>query len=156
MNSQYCSIFVDILKTNNCKRIMIINTRDEMNGKYFYQYDSVLRIMHKEHFGVFTIEALIESWDYAIAQNLLPSDIVSFLLDYSEAVLDLSMGAAKKMVDYFNAHPELFKGKKIAVVVNTPENIVHPILAQSRPRTYDLSIFSTLEGANDWLMQPTV
>lgn len=123
-----------------------------MNERYTYEYNAESRILHKEHFGHFSIEALIDSWDYAIKENLIPAEVQSFLLDYTDAVLGLNKGDENIMVAYFNAHPELFKGKKIAVVVNTPENIIHPILAQAKPKNYILTIFSTTLAANNWLM----
>ena len=123
-----------------------------MDKKYTYKYDKESRIMHKQHFGSFTIEAIIDSWDDGIEQGLVHSDVRSFLLDYTDAKLDLKFGSADKMVAYFNARPHLFKRKKIAVVVNTPENVVHPILAQAKPKNYSLAIFSTQLAANTWLM----
>ena len=123
-----------------------------MTNKYTYQYDTKSHIMHKKHFGTFTINMLIDSWDEAIEKHLVPSETMTFLLDYTEAKLDMNIGAAEKMVNYFNEQSHLFEDKKIAVVVNTPENIVHPILAQARPRNYILRIFSTLPAAYLWLM----
>lgn len=122
-----------------------------MNKKYRYDYNAESKIMHKRHFESVTMDDLIESWDYAIDNNLIPVDVQGYLLEYTVAVLDLQMGDADRMVAYFNAHPHEFKGRKVAVVVDTPQNIIHPLLAQTKSRDYELKVVSSVEAANVWL-----
>lgn len=117
-----------------------------------YQYNDITHILTKDHFGVFSYDNIVETWDYAIDNSLIPCSTKGFFIDFSEATLDLRVGQEKKLINYFDTKPDFFKDKKIAVIVNTPQEIIFPLMVENSSKTFILKAFSTRSAAENWLL----
>lgn len=119
---------------------------------YEFHFDPETKIFYKKHFGNIAKEEIFKSWDHAIENDLIPKDTVGFIIDFRKAHYALKMTDVKSMPSYFNSHPEVFGGKKMAVIVSSPKEIVVPILIQYTQKKYYLKPFSTEEAALKWIL----
>lgn len=123
-----------------------------MTNKFNYRYDIKTRILYKEHFGIFYLNDIVNSWEYAITEKIIPNDVKGFLLDYTNAELHYINGDGQKIVNYFNENHLVFGSKSFAVVVSTPSNIILPMIVEEIPKTYFLKTFTTVTAAKNWLL----
>lgn len=122
-------------------------------SSYEFHFDPETKIFYKKHFGNITKEEIFKSWDHAIENDLIPKDTVGFIVDFREAHYALKLTDVKSLPSYFNSHPEVFEGKKIAVIVTSPDEIVVPVLIQHIKKNYHVKPFSTQEAAIQWILQ---
>ena len=124
-----------------------------MNNKFKYQYDSSTRILFKYYYGKITIEDIYSSWDYAISNNIIPNGTRSFVLDYTAASFDIKVKEHTKIADYYKNHLEVFRNCKIAIITQTPKDVVIPALVETIDEGYYSKPFYTLEAAIDWVLK---
>jgi hypothetical protein len=123
-----------------------------MKRNYKYQFDKDSGILYKFYYGVITLEDIYTSWDYAIANDQIPSETKGFILDYRKASLDIEIFEYSKIADYYRMHIEIFKDKKIAIVTESVQDIVIPILVETKDQGYKSRPFSKLEPAIKWVL----
>ncbi|WP_321372031.1 hypothetical protein [uncultured Draconibacterium sp.] len=114
-----------------------------------YEYKN--RVVFKYYFGLITVEDVAETWLTAIKKKLFPDDAVGFILDYRNAQFDIEPGRHIEIPEFFHQHPDVFYGKKIAIVTVRPKDVVYPMLIQVRDKGYKSMPFSTMEAAIDWV-----
>lgn len=123
------------------------------NPVYQFEYDPEKKIVYKRHFGSISKEDIFNSWDHAIAQKLIPLETSGFIVDFRNAHLGIKMMDVKAIPHYFDLHSDIFGGKKMAVIVNTPEEIVFPVVIEHAKKSYFLKPFSTEEAALKWILE---
>ncbi len=121
--------------------------------RYKFYFDPEKRILFKKHLGNVTMEQIFSSWDEAIRDNLIPSDTKGFVVDVRKAHYGIELAKVKTITRYFDSHPDIFSGKKMAVVVTSPEEIVLPVLIEYTPKSYSLKPFATETAALMWILQ---
>ena len=119
----------------------------ELKAKYEYKN----RIVFKHYFGLITVEDVAETWLKAIEQNLFPDDTIGFILDYRKAQFDIEPGRHIEIPEFYQQHPDVFNGKRIAIVTVRPTDVVYPLLIQVQDKGYKSMPFSTMEAAIDWV-----
>ena len=124
-----------------------------MTNKFKYQYDSSTRILFKYYFGQISLEDIYSSWDFAIRTNLIPSGTRSFILDYTDASFDIKVKEYPKIGEYYKNHLEVFKNCKIAIITQTPKDVVIPALVETIDEGYYSKPFYTLDAAIDWVLK---
>jgi hypothetical protein len=123
-----------------------------MEEKVKYNYDRSTGILYKYYFGSITIEDISSSWDYAIANNIIPANTKGFILDYTNANFDIELDEVDKIPEYYRQHLDIFGNKKIAVITQTSKDIVFPILVEKKDSGYSSRPFYTLEAAIEWVL----
>lgn len=121
-------------------------------SKYDFDYDPDNRIFYKRQSGNLTKEDIFVSWEYAIEENLIPDDVNGFLIDLSKAHIDIDLAKAKSIPEYFDAYPKIFAGKKIAIIIRSPDEIVLPILVEHMQKSFFLKPFATEAAAVNWIL----
>jgi hypothetical protein len=124
-----------------------------MGKKFSYHYDDSTGILYKKYYGPITIEDIYSSWDYAIDNNLIPKGTKSFVLDYTSASFNIKIKEYTKIAEYYRNHLEIFRNCKIAVITQTPKDVVIPTLVESIDEGYYSKPFYTLEAAIDWVLK---
>lgn len=117
-----------------------------------FKFDPDTGILYKYYFGTITIADIQSSWEYAIENNLIPSDTRGFILDYRNATLRFPEFEYSKIPNFYRQHPEIFNGYKIAIITENPQDIVIPVLVKEMDDGYLSSPFSTLEAAIQWIL----
>lgn len=116
-----------------------------------YKYDYRDRIMFKYYFGLITVENVKESWRDAIEKKLIPGDVIGFVLDYRSAHFDIKPGRHIEIPEFYQQYPHVFHKKRVAIVTENPEDIVYPMLIQTKDKGYMSEPFSTVDAAISWI-----
>lgn len=123
-----------------------------MDEKFTFQYSHQLGIFFKYYYGQITVEDINSSWDYIIQNHFIPPETKGFILDYRNAVITVPADKHTAIADYYNSHLEVFKGYKIAVLTEHPQNVVITILVESKNDGYQSKPFSTMQAAIKWVL----
>lgn len=123
-----------------------------METKFKYSFDESTGILYKFYYGSIDIEDIYSSWDYAIENNLIPKNTKGFLLDYTNASLDVNIKKYKRIPEYYKNHIEIFGNHRIAVLTQSPKDVVIPTLVESKDEGYSSRPFYTLEAALKWIL----
>ncbi len=103
-------------------------------------------ILIRNFFGIICVEDIIESWDYLIESKLFHDKIIGVINNLSKAELNLSWDNFERLITYLKSK-QCFKNIKLAVVTDSPEQIVFPFLGKEREIDLKISPFSTVEAA---------
>ena len=123
-----------------------------MEDKFKYVYDPSTRILYKYYYGAITLKDICSSWDYAISNKIIPEGTRSFILDYRDAYFDMKLKEHRGIADYYKKHLDVFGNCKIAIITQTPEDVVIPTLVELIDDGYYSQPFYTLEAAVNWVL----
>lgn len=119
----------------------------EYTSKLFYGKE----ILFRRFGGELTAENEIQMLQYAIDNGLINDRVVGMVLDMSEARFNMEPGDGLKIIDYTASIP-LLAPLKYAIIVDTPEKIVFPLLGGIKREGHKLQPFSTEEAAIMWVL----
>ncbi len=120
--------------------------------KYRYEFKHDVGIVFKYYYGYITTKDIIDSWDFAIREGLIPKENKGFILDYRQASFKVDISECDHIPLYYQKHPEVFRGYKIAVVTENQQDIVIPFWVKEKDDGYESRPFSTLEAALCWVL----
>jgi len=110
-------------------------------------------ILYKKYFGEISLEDVFSSWKNIIEENQIPNTINKFLLDYREASLMFTIDSIEEIVNFYREHDAVFEDSKIALLMETPEQVVFPYLLKYERPSLSIKAFYTYEAALSWLKQ---
>lgn len=123
-----------------------------MNKRIEYKFDSNTRILFKYHFGTINFNDIETSWIDAFNNNTIPENVIGFVLDYSEAELDMVAEEAKDITRFYREHLDVFRNRKVALVMTKPGHVVFPILVGMEADEYFTRAFYTTDAAVEWVL----
>lgn len=123
-----------------------------MKEKFKYFFDNETGILYKYYYGNITIEDIYSSWDYAITKGLIPKETKGFILDFTEAAMEIGLSNYHMISTYYKQHLDIFKNQKIAILTHSPKDIVIPTLVETEDDGYLSRPFYTLEAAIHWVL----
>ncbi len=123
-----------------------------MHSKFKYNYDPVTGILFKYYYGQISIQDIERSWTDAFEKGLIPSNVAGFVLDYRGATFAFSRFEYTSIPEFYKQHLDVFGNKKIAIVTESPKDIVIPLLVEQKDEGYASKPFSTLEAAIGWVL----
>ena len=123
-----------------------------MKPYFKYHFNSSLGILFKYYYGNITLTDIENSWHYAFQNNLITDNVTGFVLDYSEANLNINPEDFYKISDFYKQNINYFNHKKIGIVTNNPKDVVIPMLVETKDEGYASHPFSTIESAIDWVL----
>ena len=124
-------------------------------SKFSYEFDYQTRILFKYYFGKITIDDIIESWDYAKENHLIPKSTNRFVLDYRRANFVIKIINREEQDDisyYYKRNIDIFGNSKIAIVTEDHNDIVVPFLVMEKDSGYISKPFTTMEAAIQWVI----
>ncbi len=119
----------------------------EYTSKLFYGKE----ILFRKNGGELTAENEIQMLQYAVDNGLITDRVVGMVLDMSEARFNMEPGDGLKIIDYTASIP-LLAPLKYAIIVDTPEKIIFPLLGSIKREGHKLQPFSTEEAAILWVL----
>jgi hypothetical protein len=117
--------------------------------KKIYLYSESILI--RKFSGAVNVDEIIDSWEYLINNNMLSAKQKGVINDLSRCKLDMDMEGFTRIVSYLKSK-ELFKSIKLAVVTDSQEKIVFPLMGEMQVTELKIKVFATLEGAVDWII----
>lgn len=122
-----------------------------MSEKFKIVYDEQLNILYKNYYGNITIDDIIATWDKIIKNNMIPKTTKGFILDYTNAKLDVPVKDYAKIPEYYKSNLSVFGGLKFAILTQTKEDVIVPSLVQLQDDGYSSRPFYTREAALAWV-----
>lgn len=124
-----------------------------MDPKTEYKFDKSTGILYKYYHGIVTLDVIISSWEYAINSNIIPKKVRGFILDFRGTTLKLNIKETSDIADFYGQHPDIFKNKKVALIMQEPEQVVFPIIIESENIEFIPRPFYTEEAAIKWILK---
>lgn len=116
-------------------------------------FDQETRIFYKIYTGVIKIDDVFESWEESIRISEIPAGTKRFLISYKDARISFASSKAHDIADFYKRNDHIFGISKIAMVMETPDQIVFPYLVEMEKVNFKVRSFYTMEAAIYWLME---
>ena len=123
-----------------------------MKERFNYNYDEETGILFKNYFGKITLKDITSSWDKEIKNNKIPSNTKGFVLDYRDATFDLKENEISGISDYYKNNLKIFNNMRIAIITESPKDIVVPFLVKENDFNYSSKPFTTVKAAINWVL----
>ncbi len=120
-----------------------------INYKKIYLYSESIII--RKFSGIISVDDVINSWDYLIKNHLLTEKQKGAISDLTQCQLDINPESFEKIALYLKNIP-LFKHLKIAVISNTPDKTVFPLMGEMQEKELKIKVFYTIEAAINWII----
>ena len=108
-------------------------------------------VLFRSNEGELTAQLEIEMLKYAVEKGLINEKVVGMVLDMSKARFNMQPGDGIKIIDYVASVPSLAP-LKYAIIVDTPEKILFPLLGGIKREGAKLRPFSTELAALKWIL----
>ncbi len=143
------------MKTKNSKSNFLRKKKSHLHleEKFKFVFDKSTGILYKYYYGAITYGNIFSSWDYAIANNLIPKETKGFILDYREASFEVILKEYSKISDYYKKHLDIFGNQKIAIITQTSEDAIVSDLVETKDEGYSSRPFFTAEAAEQWVLE---
>lgn len=124
-----------------------------MNFGIKCHYDPETAIFYKHYSGNILLKDILDSWNEILKNNLVPKDTRRFIIDYTKANIIAPPEASRSIAAFYSTHPETFTGARIALIMQTPDLVVFPILVNEEQSIAQFSPFYTTKAAVRWLTE---
>lgn len=124
-----------------------------MEPKTEYKFNKPTGILYKYYHGNVTLKGIISSWQHAIDNNVIPSDVKGFILDYTDANLKMKISEASGISDFYHKNLNIFKNKKVALIMQHPDQVVFPLVLESEGVEFFPRPFFTEAAAVKWILK---
>jgi hypothetical protein len=117
--------------------------------KKIYLYSETILI--RKFAGIVNINEIMGSWDYIISSNLLSENQKGVINDLTNCQLNMDSEDFDMLMAYLKSKP-LLRRIKLAVISDSPDKIIYPLMAEIQVKELKIKVFATLEAAVDWII----
>jgi hypothetical protein len=108
-------------------------------------------ILFRSFYGVFTADREIQMLQYALDEGLITDLTKGIVIDLCSARFKMEVGDVNIILDFVNSDERL-KYLKFAILVDTPDKIIHPLLGGIYRENIKVEPFSTREAAIEFII----
>ncbi len=108
-------------------------------------------VLFRSFTGPLTTGQENEMLAYAVENDLINENVKGMVLDMRSAEFDFQPEDARLILDFVSQEPKLAK-LKYAILVDSPGQIVYPLLGAIYKETAKVKPFSTEEAAIKWIV----
>lgn len=119
----------------------------EYTSKNFFNKE----ILFRSFAGNLTANAEIQMLQYAVDNGFINDRVSGMVIDVSKARFTMEPADGLKIIDYTASIPQLAP-LKYAIIVDTPEKIIFPLLGGIKRQEAKLRPFSTEQAAIKWIL----
>jgi hypothetical protein len=102
--------------------------------------------------GKLDFSELYDFWVDLIENKKIDPGIKGIINDLRGSELNMTIPDVKKLIMLFEANSDIFLGKRMAVVTDSSQNIVFPMIGQKITSKIEVRPFSTFQAATDWIL----
>ena len=107
-------------------------------------------ILIRKFIGTVNVQNIIDSWEHLNKENIIDENIKGIINDLEGCDLQMSFSSFETLISYLKKH-NFIKKVKLAVVCDTPEKIIFPLMGEKRETELKIKPFSTIEAAVNWI-----
>ena len=124
-----------------------------MSGGFTYTVRGHLgkNLLFRSFSGKLTADMEIDMLQYAIDKGLVTEKIRGMVLDMREADFNLKVTEIEQILDYVYNQKSLAR-LKFALIADTPQKVIQPLLGEMLNKQVKLKPFSTEEAAMHWVV----
>jgi hypothetical protein len=100
------------------------------------------------------LEDIFKTWKKVIQNKEIPDNVKRFVISYKNAIINFPSEAVSEIARFYNQNVEIFNGVKIAMLMESPDQVVFPHLMEKEKVSFKINVFYTLEAAFRWLNEP--
>lgn len=119
----------------------------EYTSRTFYGVEVLFRCFT----GPLTTEQENEMLAYAVAKGLINENVKGMVLDMRLAEFDFKPEDAGQILDFVSKDPQL-ASLKYAILVDSPDQIIYPLLGAMYKESAKIKPFSTEAAAIKWIV----
>jgi hypothetical protein len=108
-------------------------------------------ILFRTFQGIFTADKEIQMLEYALEEGLLNDQVRGMVIDLSAATFDMEPGDVNRIVDFVSSETRL-SHLIFAIIVGSPDQIIHPLLGSIYNKNIKLKPFSTRQAAIQYII----
>jgi hypothetical protein len=98
------------------------------------------------------VDQIIESWEYLLTNQILTVKHIGVINNLCRANLDMNMDSFARLINYLRAKP-YFSRIKLAVICDTPNKIVFPMIGEYNVKELKIRPFATVEKSIEWILE---
>jgi len=110
-----------------------------------------LKVVIRKFNGIVDVEDVLDSFKY-IQKEMLDEKVLGVVTNFDESVMNINLSQLQEVIKYLKTTPE-FHQVKLAVVVNSPDKIVIPMMAQAKTEEAIIKPFSSENAAVNWIFE---
>lgn len=114
----------------------------------YYSYSKDILVRH--FYGKVDVNEIINSWKFLLEAEKLVG-IKGVINDLTKAQLELDFESFKKLIEFLKSN-KVLRNLKLAVVTDSPRDIVFPSMAELIESDIFVKPFSTMKAALEWLL----
>ena len=108
-------------------------------------------ILFRTYKGSLTAEKEIQMLQYELDEGLLHDQVHGMVIDLSSAQFDMKSGDVKIILDFISSNKRLAQ-LKFAIIVGSPDQIIHPMLGALYNENIKVKPFSTRQAAIQYII----
>ena len=101
--------------------------------------------------GTVNSKEIIDSWKSIIENNVNNKNLIGIINDLTNCELQINLDSFKNILDFMNKQ-DFLKKLKIAVIRESPNQIIFPFIAQKNEKDLNIKPFSTMNAATNWII----
>ena len=101
--------------------------------------------------GSVNSKEIIDSWKSIIENNVNNKNLIGIINDLTNCELQINLDSFKNILDFMNKQ-DFLKKLKIAVISESPNQIIFPFIAQKNEKDLNIKPFSTMDAATNWII----
>ena len=109
------------------------------------------RILVREIKGKVTFMDIYDSWQDIVRDGWLNLSLIGIINDFRGMELNAEVSDVQEIINLIESNQNIFKGLRIAVVVDSYKNIVFPMIVERLYKKVEIKPFNTFEAAHDWV-----
>ena len=119
--------------------------------EYTSKIFSGVEVLFRNFKGRLTIEQETESLVYAVSNGLITENVKGMVLDMRSAEFDFNPEDARQIIDFCSRDAQL-ANLKYAILVDSPDQIIYPLLGSIYAESAKLKPFTTEVAAIKWIV----
>ena len=123
-----------------------------MNVKYSYIDCNDSRILLREFKGEVSIDDVIVSFEEILEKEMLSGNTLGLITDLRGVKIEVNPKVFKKISGFLKANPDIYK-YKLAVVTDSPKQVVLATIASKVNSRLKIKPFSTFEASVKWMTE---
>jgi hypothetical protein len=101
--------------------------------------------------GVFTAEIEIAMLQDALDRDLIGEKVIGMVINLNKAIFEMKINDVIKIVSFVGNH-DILSRLKYAIIVDTPDKIIHPSMAEGHDKRVKVQPFTTEDLTLEWII----
>lgn len=110
------------------------------------------KILVREFHEEVIVSDIINSWKELINMNLITKELKGVINNLNYCNLNLNLESFEELVQFLTNSEQLHH-LKLAVICNSPNKIIFPILGDEKVEKIKIKPFTTIDAAANWIME---